>query len=109
MHVTNTIQLNKTVDWDFYVEDTLYQTNVNDAVWFSGSHHVHFRPDSNFTDEDYYDIFLVSSQRIADEKNPLDKEWFSTQENLCGHFMNERYKTLFEKTLKKQYEADGCQ
>jgi hypothetical protein len=51
----------------------------------------------------------VSSQRVNDEKNPLDKEWFSTQENLCGHFMNERYKPLFEKTLKKQYEVDGCQ
>jgi hypothetical protein len=63
MHVTNTIQLNKTVDWDFYVEDTLYETKTNDAVWFSGSHHVHFRPDSNFEDEDYYDIFLMSSQK----------------------------------------------
>ena len=109
MHVTNTIQLNKTVDWDFYVEDTLYQTDANDAVWFSGSHHVHFRPDSNFEDGDYYDIFLVSSQRINDEKNPLDKEWFATQENLCGHFSNMRYKDIFKKTLKKQYEADGCQ
>ena len=109
MHVTNTIQLNKTVDWDFYVEDTLYQTDANDAVWFSGSHHVHFRPDSNFQDGDYYDIFLVSSQRINDEKNPLDKEWFATQENLCGHFSNMRYKDIFEKTLKKQYEAEGCQ
>jgi hypothetical protein len=95
MHVTNTIQLNK--------------TDVNDAVWFSGSHHVHFRPDSNFKDGDYYDIFLVSSQRIADEKNPLDKEWFATQENLCGYFANMRYKDVFEKTLKKQYEVDGCQ
>ena len=109
MHVTNTIQLNKTVDWDYYVEDTLYKTNSNDAVWFSGSHHVHFRPDSNFNDGDYYDIFLVSSQRINDEKNPLDKKWFDTQENLCGHFMNVRYRHMFDKTLQKQYEVDGCQ
>lgn len=109
MHVTNTIQLNKTVDWDFYVEDTLYQTKPNDAVWFSGSHHVHFRPDSKFEEGDYYDIFLVSSQRINDEKNPLDQKWFDTQEKLCGHFSNERYRHLFEQTLKKQYEVDGCQ
>ena len=109
MHVTNTIQMNKTIDWDYYVEDTLYETKSNDAVWFSGSHHVHFRPDSNFEEGDYYDIFLVSSQRINDEKNPLDKKWFDTQENLCGHFMNVRYRHLLEKTLQKQYEADGCQ
>jgi hypothetical protein len=109
MHVTNTIQLNKTVDWDFYVEDTLYETKTNDAVWFSGSHHVHFRPDSNFTEEDYYDIFLMSSQRLADEKNPLDKAWFDTQEDLCGYFANVRYKHLFEKTKQKIYEVHGCQ
>lgn len=109
MHITNTIQLNKTVDWDYYVEDTLYKTESNDAVWFSGSHHVHFRPDSNFKDGDYYDIFLVSSQRVNDEKNPLDQKWFDTQENLCGHFMNERYAHLFVKTKNKQYEVDGCQ
>jgi hypothetical protein len=51
----------------------------------------------------------VSSQRINDEKNILDQEWFDTQENLCGHFSNVRYKHLFEKTLKKQYETKGCQ
>jgi hypothetical protein len=107
-HITVSIQLNKTVDWDFWVEDNVYQTEKNQGVWFSGSHHNHFRPDSNFGPEDYYDIFLCSSQRINDTGEDLTPEWFDKQEeNFSIAF--DKYKHLFPKGLQKQYEVDGCQ
>ena len=54
-----TVHLNKTLDWDIYVGDEKFTLNTGDALFFSGTHHLHWRPDVEFTAEDYFDILIL--------------------------------------------------
>jgi hypothetical protein len=67
--LTLSIQLKKTIDWDLYVNGEKFNLNYNQAVLFSGSHQVHWRPKIKFKQDDYYDI--VVCQVYEDIENPL--------------------------------------
>lgn len=57
--LTLTLKLDSTLDWPIYVDEERYDLNKNDIVCFVGSKHVHWRPKSNFNEDDYYDIMVV--------------------------------------------------
>lgn len=66
---TLSIQLDKTKDWDVCVGDKCFTLQKNQAVLFSGSHQIHWRPDIEFTEKDYYDIIVC--QAVENVRNPL--------------------------------------
>jgi hypothetical protein len=56
---TCTIRLKSSKQWDFYVKDTRFEMpNEGSSVWFTGNQDVHWRPDLEFEQDEYYDILL---------------------------------------------------
>ena len=56
---TATVKLKSSKQWDFYVKDTKFEMlNEGSSVWFTGNQDVHWRPDLEFSPDDYYDILL---------------------------------------------------
>lgn len=56
---TTTIRLKSTKQWDFYIKDDRFEMpNQGSAVWCTGNQDVHWRPDLEFSQDDYYDILL---------------------------------------------------
>jgi hypothetical protein len=90
MGLYGTVELNKTIDWDFYVEDEKFDMAFNRSVWFTGTHQPHWRPDANFGPEDYYDIIRYTMDLKANE-------------------IEQKHKDLLVNGLLKQYNPDGCQ
>ena len=66
------VQLNKTLDWELGALDTVANLDKNEAIIFSGSDHVHYRPKINFSDTDELDILLCQAELI--DEPMLDKE-----------------------------------
>lgn len=69
---TLSVQLNNTKPWDLYVEDTGYSLYYNEALLFSGTHHVHYRPPIFFDTEDHFDILVC--QVYSDKSDILTDE-----------------------------------
>lgn len=73
---TMSIQLDRSLEWDLGVEDTVLQLEPNDAVIFSGSHQVHWRPIIEFSKDDVYDIIVCQVQLLdAPKINTEDKDF----------------------------------
>lgn len=103
-----TIELDKTLDWDFYVEDEKFQMEKNQAVWFSGTNQAHWRPDKYFGDEDYYDILLCQTHHGEDE-NPLSEEHYLDGDDHATE-VAQKYAHLLPETLLKATRLQGpCQ
>lgn len=102
-----TVELNKTLDWDFYVEDQKFEMTKNSIVWFTGTHQPHWRPDKDFTEKDHYDILLFQTHAPSDTVG-LDEEFFNSMDNLCGVYVD-KYAHMFPKGLAKEMMVDGCQ
>jgi hypothetical protein len=66
---TLSVQLKHTKPWDLYVEGEKFNLEYNQAVLFSGSHQIHWRPDIEFDKSDYYDIIVC--QVYEDTESPL--------------------------------------
>jgi hypothetical protein len=65
---TLSVQLKNTKNWPVYVNDNRYDLGFNQAVIFSGTNQIHWRPDIDFTENDYYDILVC---QYTAEKDPL--------------------------------------
>jgi hypothetical protein len=78
--VTMSIQLNTTLPWTIYAERDPFLLETNQALIFSGSHQVHWRPDLEFEDNDYFDIFVCqiyesgSTVELSDEHRQAMQE-----------------------------------
>lgn len=103
-----TVQLDSTLDWDFYVEDEKFQMNKNSSVWFTGTHQPHWRPDRYFGPEDYYDILLAQSHTDNDP-NPLTEQHYIDMDVKSLEVANKYKDTLLKQTYIKTYSEDGCQ
>lgn len=71
---TLSIQLDSTKSWDLYVKDKCFNLKKNQAVLFSGSHQIHWRPDIEFSENDYYDIIVCQAIEDSDDPIILDNE-----------------------------------
>lgn len=70
---TLSIQLKTTLPWDLYAEREKFLLEDNQALVFSGSHQVHWRPYLEFGDKDYFDI-LVCQGYDADNSIELSED-----------------------------------
>jgi hypothetical protein len=107
MGLYGTVELRKTLDWDFYVEDEKFDMAFNRSVWFTGTHQPHWRPDIEFGPNDYYDIVICQTVSL-DDQYLLTEEDRDIMDSKAGE-TEQKYKHLFPKGLAKQYEVDGCQ
>jgi hypothetical protein len=57
--LTFTYVLNHSINWDICIQSQCGYTDKNEIVIFSGSTHAHWRPQITFSDEDFYDIFVM--------------------------------------------------
>lgn len=88
---TLSIQLDHTLPWTVYVGHQGYDIKRNSAVLFSGSHQIHWRPDIEFSKDDYYDVIVA--QVVEDTENPLElsnahREYMSDQ---VGFFVSKYF------------------
>lgn len=107
MGLYGTVELNKTIDWDFYVEDEKFDMAFNRSVWFTGTHQPHWRPDLEFGPDDYYDIIIC--QTVSLEDPYLLTEEDRQAMDIKAHEIEQKHKDLLVNGLLKQYEIDGCQ
>lgn len=96
--ITLSIILDTSDDWDIYVEDELFSPKTNQALLFSGTHHLHWRPKKEFKPDDHYEFFLCHFI----DNNPVqldDKYWEQMVYNRA------------EKSTEwwRQYESDQVQ
>lgn len=107
MGLYGTVELKKTIDWDFYVEDEKFDMDFNRSVWFTGTHQPHWRPDAQFGPEDYYDIIIC--QTVSEDDDYLLTEEDREVVDKKAHEIEKKYKDLLLNGLLKQYDPDGCQ
>ena len=92
---TCTVRLNSSKQWDFYVKDAKFQMGEHgSAVWFTGNQDVHWRPDMEFAEGEYYDILLC--QAWSDIDNELYPDNHEQIMNEQEKFYNEKYKDLLK-------------
>ena len=99
--VTMTVELDATLPWDLYVEEEKFEMARNQAVFFSGSHQMHYRPYPNFRKQDYYDILLVHSTLDLPDQEELTEEHFDKMDKLSGEYIQRKYE-LFEGGLDER-------
>jgi len=107
MGLYGTVELDKTLDWDFYVEDQKFEMQHNQSVWFTGTHQPHWRPDKDFAPNDYYDIIICQTHSLDDDYmlTEEDRDIMDRKATECA----EKHKDLLVNGLIKQYSEDGCQ
>lgn len=81
--LTFSIQLDSSFDWELCAYDTCDTISKNEAMLFSGSHQIHWRPVKEFGQEDYFDIMVCQlhinndglSEEHWNEMHELKKEY----------------------------------
>ena len=101
------IVLDNTIDWDIYVEVEQFMPRKNDAVLFSGSHHIHYRPDIEFKDEDYYDIMVCQFYEDTDQDITLDEEHIEYMNKLTGKWCLEWDRLYDVEAYNKKMNYNG--
>lgn len=96
--ITTTLELDTTLDWDIYIEDEKFNLKKNEILLFSGSHQTHWRPHTEFSDEDYFDIIILQSSLDKEDDIVLDDAFFDKRDQESGAFI-QKYMPLLEKAL----------
>ena len=103
-----TVELDTNIDWDFYVEDEKFVMEKNKAIWFSGTHQSHWRPDYDWQDGDYYDIILCQTHHGEDEYPLPEEHWLDGDDH--SNDMTEKYADLLMNSRAKAAMLNGpCQ
>ena len=102
-YATTTIQLKSTLDWDIYVEDEKFVMNQGDMLIFSGTGHIHWRPDVDFEEDDYFDIFLCQSMIKDGQRDVLNEEYIQKMDNLAGEYIR-KYEHLLSRSYLERRE-----
>lgn len=96
--ITTTIELDTTLDWEIYIEDEKFNLKKNEMLLFSGSHQTHWRPHTEFSDDDYFDIIILQSSLELENDVVLDDAFFDMRDQESGKFI-QKYMPLLEKAL----------
>jgi hypothetical protein len=70
--VTFDIQLKATKPWSIVVEDRPYTLEDNQALFFSGTHQVHWREKTVFSDTDFVDMVFCHFSEETPEPTPQE-------------------------------------
>jgi hypothetical protein len=65
--ITVSIQLDSNVDWELFADEVGKTLKSNQALVFSGSHQLHWRPERKFSDDEFLDI-LVCQMAVSEEE-----------------------------------------
>jgi hypothetical protein len=103
------IVLDSTFNWDIYVEGEKFVPRKNDGVLFSGSHQVHWRPDVEFKEDDYYDIMVCQFEELTDEDRSLSKEHKETMDERNGQWCLQWEKLYDIETYNKKMNYNGTE
>jgi hypothetical protein len=81
--ITVDIQMDSNIVWPVYVNGTPYTINNNEALVFSGTHQIHWRPKIDLKDEEYLDMIFchledTKAEDISD-KHRVDMKLLSTK------------------------------
>jgi hypothetical protein len=99
--LTATIELDTTLDWDIYVNDEKYNLEKNQILLFSGSRDVHWRPDIDFKDDDYFDVIILQTYIETEDDTKLDDTYFDEMDKVSGQFIH-KYRHLLERSLNDE-------
>jgi hypothetical protein len=66
------MQLKSNTSWSIYVEGKEFVLANNQALTFSGTHQIHWRPEKQFKDDDYIDMLFCHLQKKDDDKLTVD-------------------------------------
>ncbi len=72
--LTFTAQLDSNIDWPIYIYDEKVQLEKNEAIIFSGNSNIHWRPDIEFKNDSFLDIFVCHFFMKATDENRLDPD-----------------------------------
>ena len=97
-----TIILDSTLNWDICVEGETFSPRKNDAVLFSGTHNVHWRPDIEFKENDYYDIMVCQFEENTEEDLTLSDKHKSTMDERNGKWCLEWERLYDVETYNKK-------
>lgn len=81
--ITVDIQMNSNLVWPVYVNGISYTLENNEALVFSGTHQIHWRPKIELKDEQYLDMIFchledTQAEEISD-KHRVDMKLLSTK------------------------------
>jgi hypothetical protein len=96
--ITTTLELNTSLDWDIYIEHDKFNLNKNDILIFSGSHHTHWRPHTEFNDDDYFDIIICQSSLEKSDDEVLNEEFFAKMDRQSGQYV-QQYLPMIKESL----------
>lgn len=97
--VSGTIELDSTLDWDIYLNETKHNLDKNEILIFSGSNDIHWRPDIDFSENDYFDIMIVHSYVDTELVPVFDDEHFEKM-----HLKAIRYFDKYNHLLRRGLE-----
>jgi hypothetical protein len=101
------IVLDSTFDWDIYVEGEKFVPRKNDGVLFSGSHQVHWRPDVEFKEDDYYDIVVCQFEEQTQEDLTLSEKHIEAMNERNGLWCLEWERLYDVETYNKKMNYNG--
>jgi hypothetical protein len=96
------VVLDNTLDWELFVEGNGFIPRRNDAVLFSGSHQIHWRPDIKFKDDDYYDIMVCQFYEDTDKDLTLSEEHKEHMDKITGKWCLEWERLYDVETYNKK-------
>jgi hypothetical protein len=105
-NLTMTVQLESTLDWDFYVRERKVDMKRNKGVLFCSTHVLHWRPDREFGPDDYYDtVLLVINQDVQDDDLIPADHWPKTE--LEATFITKTFHDIIWKTRSVKQNLTG--
>jgi len=96
------IVLDTSFNWEIYVEGDKFVPRKNDGVLFSGSHQVHWRPDIEFKENDYYDILVCQFEEDTEEDLTLSEEHLEMMNERNGRWCLEWERLYDVETYNKK-------
>lgn len=100
------VQLEANIDWDFYVLDEKIPMKRNRAVFFTGTHQPHWRPDYDFKDGDFYDIILFQASALKNYETPnpekITEEFRDQMDAVCDEYIK-KYQDILLIGSKKNF------
>jgi hypothetical protein len=72
--ITLSVQLKKNIDWLIYCNGEPASIDTNEAILFSGSHQIHWRPQRKFVDGEFLDVLVCQFPIVGGSDLPEGHE-----------------------------------
>ena len=89
--LTFDVQVGGNVKWPIIVEGREYTLENNQALTFSGTHQIHWRPKQEFVEGDYLDMIFCHFSEVGATPNSLGDEHYLPLLARCDKILEEYY------------------